>query len=220
MQGPEYLQTKTDAEGRYSFKTVNKPGDFRIAIKSSQWVGLTDYQKLPRLKLNSESAVERDFTLPRAAQIQIRAVDEEGAPVRGVSVYIASLADVDYRNTDSRSTDGTGWAILGGLKPQAAKYIIGLQHKDYAFEKLIRKVEKVETSEVLTVTMRAGETVAGKAICSDGKPPAGWRILAMPAWWHYGVSPRGLEVKDDGSFELKHVVPGEYKVTPETNRIL
>ncbi len=213
LAGPGYFRTTTDDDGRYRFTELKKPGEYRIQIKSVGWIGLHDYRKQPRLDLTPTSEVTRNFTLERAGQLEIRAVDEDGIPIRGVSINVASLAEDKHRNTDSVRTDVDGWATVGGLQPSNVKYIFGLRHKNYAFAKLIDAVKKPGVGDSQTVVMKKGVTVKGSAICSDGKPPTGWKVLAMPKWWHFGVSPIGSEVAKDGTFEFLHIVPGEYDVT-------
>ena len=63
------------------------------------------------------------------------------------------------------------------------------------------------------LVQRAGVVVKGKVVCSDGKPPVGWRINALPEWWNFGSSPSGTQIAPDGSFTLLHIVPEKYNVT-------
>lgn len=213
LQGAAYLKATTDDDGRYAFNEVKKQGEYRIGIESFGWIGLRDYRSLPRVDLTPTSKVTRDFKLQRAGQLEIRAVDEDGIPIRGVSINAASLAANKHGSTESVRTDVDGWAAVGGLKPSDVKYIFGLRHKGFAFAKLIDAIKKPGVADAQTVVMKKGATIKGTAICSDGKPPVGWRILAMPKWWHFGVSPQGLEVAADGTFEFPNIVPGEYDVT-------
>ena len=213
LRGPGSQAAMTNEDGYYEFSAVRNKGEFRIRIVSSGWIGITDWKSLPRLELSPDSRVVRDFTLPRAGQVPFRVVDEEGAPIRNARIYVALLADAKHGNSDSVRTDPTGWVVVGGLKPSKVRYIFGVWHDDYAYEKHTELVTSSDATDVRTITMQKGVTVQGKALCADDKPAAGWLVKAMPAWWHYGASPRGVPIADDGSFTLEHILPGEYQVS-------
>lgn len=207
------FEAKTDAEGRYAFKVAAQKDTYRIRITSEKWVGLTNYRQLPQVQLSLESAMVRDFRLQRACSIRIRTVNEAGDPVRNVRIYTASLAVERFSNSGGVGTDKEGWATIGGLKPSATEYIFGTMNDDYAFAKLIRKLDDPAAQPEEVIVLSKGVDVSGIAICSDGKPAAGWKIKAMPDWWHFGVSSSGAEIAEDGSFTLPHVSKGKYDVT-------
>ncbi len=213
LRGPANKKTSTDAAGNYSFMNIGRNGEYRIQIDSTGWVSQRNWSKLRRVDLTKSSREIRNFTLNRAGVVRIRAIDEDGIPLKDIRINVASMADERFRNTESVTTGIDGWATVGGIKPSPVKYIFGLRHDDYAFEKLITFVKEPGVGDPHTVTMRKGVSITGTAVCSDGKPPAGWNILAMPTWWHFGVYPNGTPVLKDGVFELRHIVPGEYKVT-------
>lgn len=213
LSGPDSQRAETDKDGFYAFESISKAGNYRVRISSKRWVSQLNYSKLQLLNLTPKSRATQNFTLQKAAQVQVRTVDEDGNPVRGVTITIASMADERYRNTQGVGTDSDGRAIVGGVKPSEVKYILGFRHRNYAIEKLIVRLKDSDEGELHTVTMRKGITVTGTAVCSDGKPPGGWRILALPNWWHFGVYPNGEVITNEGVFELKHIVPGEYNVT-------
>ena len=154
----------------------------------------------------------RDFQLPRACSLRIRTVDEAGNPVKNVSILSASLADERWGNAHGVSTNKEGWATIGALKPSATEYIFGTMNKNYAFAKLIKKLEDPGLQPEEVLVLMKGEDVSGTVLCSDGKPAAGWTINAMPDWWHFGTSPRGAKIAEDGSFTLSHIVPGKYDI--------
>jgi len=155
----------------------------------------------------------RDFQLPRACRIRIQTVDETGNPVRDIGIYSASLADERWGNSNIVSTNKKGWATIGGLKPSAIEYIFGTTSKNYGFAKLVRKLDDPTLEIEEKLVLSKGEDVSGIVLCSDGKPAAGWTINAMPDWWHFGASPQGAKIADDGSFTFPHVVKGKYDVT-------
>jgi hypothetical protein len=204
--------TKTDADGRYRFDKFGEPDEFRVRITSEGWVGIRRWDELPRIRLTPESSVERDFTLQRACQVIVRVINEELEPVADVRLYAASMADERFRAPESVQTDRFGFAKIGGLAPSETEYIIGAWSDDYAFAKHVLKLNRPGVPAGAQIILSKGQDVRGTVMCSDGKPAAGWTIIAMPAWWHFGVSPRGQTIGDDGSFTLRHIVPGEYDV--------
>ena len=212
-QGQQYLTTKTDADGVYRFKKIEQPSEFALQVTSQRCVGFKNWKTLPRMNLTPESHVVRDFALPLACRIELLVVDEQAKPVRGARVYSASLADDTNGNTEGVTTDKSGQATIGGLTPSDTDYIFGVSHREYGFAKLIFKLNDPAVFPIVPIALAKGQGVTGTAICADGKPAAGWRIIAMPTWWHFGVTPQGELIASDGSFTLRHVVPGQYDVT-------
>ncbi|NNE00698.1 MAG: carboxypeptidase regulatory-like domain-containing protein [Pirellulaceae bacterium] len=213
LQGPSYLRSQTDENGYYAFVDATKPGEHRLRIECNSAVGISDYRKMPKILIDPDAVLQKDFTLPRACQVHLQIVDEDDKPIRGVAVYSASLADERFRNSDSDRSVGDGKVTVGGLMPSDAKYIIGIQSKNYVDSHLVVSASDPDQQQSHKVVLKDGKTVRGKAICSDGLPAAGWHILAMPSWWHFGASPRGELIGDDGSFELPHIGDGAYNVT-------
>ena len=213
LQGPKYYRSQTGDDGRYDFTDVAEAGEYRIRIESKQCVGLTNYRTLPRVAIDPDEALERDFTLERACQVKIVVVDEDDKPVRA-SVYCKSTAADDFSGSSNRqSTNREGVAIIGGMKKSNAKYIIGVQSKTHAFAHVMVSAKDPDEVPEHKLILKVGKTVKGKAVCSDGLPPAGWKISALPTWWNFGSYPSGTVIADDGSFELKHVGDDQYNVS-------
>ena len=57
-----------------------------------------------------------------------------------------------------------------------------------------------------------GISIQGIAICSDGKPAAGWSINATPAWWGSNYVAPSFPIDEDGNFTLAHIIPGIYSL--------
>jgi beta-lactamase regulating signal transducer with metallopeptidase domain/protocatechuate 3,4-dioxygenase beta subunit len=211
VKGGSRFRSKTDEHGFYVIDNFKEAGRYRLEISSKRWVGVS-YRDRVEVTLQSGVPNTRNFTLKRACSIRIRTVDEQGKPVRGVRVMANNLAAKDYIAPDSVRTDAEGWVTVGGLAPSKTEYLIAAWPKNYAFERLVVTLDDPEQVPEKEIVLRQGKTIKGMAVCSDGKPPAGWRILAMPSWWHFGTSPRGATVAEDGSFTLSHIVPGKYDV--------
>lgn len=210
--GGRLIQTKTDPEGRYLFSKIHKPGEHRIMIKSQRWVGVERSTDCPRVVLSFDTNTVQDITLERACQLQIETVDEQGKPVPNVTVYAKSLTDTSGFSPETVSTDRSGLVTLG-LKPSEFQYQIATSSPDYGFEKLVIKLDDPEKIVKRQMVQRKGTVVTGKVLCSDGKPPAGWKIIALPDWWTFGRSPSGFEIGKEGNFTLPHIVDDVYNVT-------
>lgn len=210
--GGRLIQTKTDQEGRYLFSKIHKPGEHRIMIKSQRWVGIERSSDCPRVILSSNSHTVENITLERACQLRIETVDEQGKPVPDVTVYAKSLTDTSGFSPETVSTDRTGQVTLG-LKPSEFEYQIATSSSKYGFAKLVIKMDDPEKIVKRKLVQRKGIEVKGKVLCSDGKPPAGWKIIALPDWWTFGRSPSGYEISKDGTFTLPHIVDDVYNVT-------
>lgn len=206
-------EAKTDADGRYRFDVLLQPGEHRISVKSLRCISLRRYDERPRINLAENTAAVRDFTLKRGCQVRIKVVDEQGQPIRNARIYSANVLEDARRNSESVATDRQGWAHLGALPPSTGEYVFGASHDKYAFGKLVATLSDLDAVATHTMTLLAGKEVQGVAVCSDGHPPAGWRIIAIPTWWNFGATPHGQVIGDDGSFTLPHIVAGTYDVT-------
>ncbi len=211
--GTRHYEAKVDEDGHYIFSEVLQEDTYRVRITSTGWVGITNWRQLPKVQLGPASSIVRDFQLQKACTIRIRTIDEKGEPVPNVRIYSASLSDERWGNSNGVSTDKSGWATIGGLSPSQTDYIFGTSSREYACASLVKTLDDPDTAYEETVTLAVGVEVSGKAVCSDNKPAAGWSIRAMPTWWHFGVSPGGVEIGEDGSFTLSHIAPDKYDVT-------
>ena len=206
----DHFEAKTDAQGRYRFEKVNASGEFSLRVTSTQWVGITDWKSLPRVRLTPMSRIEKDFTLELACQIGVSVVDEAGQPVQDAQLYAGSVADEMPGNRNEARTSRFGSANIGGLKPANVDYLLGVYHQDFGYAKALVKLREPGAIAVEKIVMSKGVDVPGTAICSDGKPAAGWKVYALPSWWRFGVSHRGAEIGNDGKFLLTHIVPDAY----------
>ena len=211
--GTRHYEAKADDDGHYFFSEVLQEDTYRVRTTSTGWVGITNWRQLPKVQLGPASSIVRDFQLQKACSIRIRTIDEKGEPVANVHIYSASLSNERWGNSNGVSTNKSGWATIGGLSPSQTNYIFGTSSRKYACSKLVKTLDDPNTKYEETITLSVGVEVSGKAICSDNKPAAGWSIRAMPTWWHFGASPSGVEIDEDGSFTLSHIAPDKYDIT-------
>lgn len=205
------VNAPTDEEGRYQLREGGLTGDYLVEVQSQRWVGLS-YRDGKTVQLKAGQPASLDITLRRACRVRVRTVDESGEPVRRVTIYVKSFGSDRPTSRTRQRTDDDGWATLQ-LPPSKTKYLIGTMHDDFAFANATVTVEDPEQFAVRKIVLSHGKVVEGTVICSDGQPPAGWRILAMPKWWGFGVSPRGDVIGPQGTFTLPRVGPGKYRVT-------
>lgn len=209
--GGRAITANVDADGNFRLPAVADEGEYQIWIRSTAWIG-TDYRARLTVKLAPGQTVKRDFQLQRACRVMVRVLDEEQKPVSGVQVLIAS-ASADVSSGDSMPTNAEGMALIGGVAPSGNEYLIGTMHKDYGFARLNVKLTDPGEIVVHDVILPKGEEVTGSILCSDGLPPAGWRISALPAWWKFGRFPMGELISNDGTFTLRHVTSERYNVS-------
>ncbi len=205
------ITTKTNKEGRYRFLSVEKPGEHRMRIKSERWVGLERSDETPHVTLKADTTTTKNITLKRACRLRIETVDESGLPVSGVSIYAKSVSDTSYVSRESVSTNKQGYAILG-LKASDSKYVVATSSPKYAYTRIEVKLNDPEAVTVRKIVQQEGVSLTGKAFCSDSKPPAGWRINALPVWWNFGRNPVGVEIGEDGLFTIPHIISQKYNV--------
>ncbi|MHC4154899.1 MAG: hypothetical protein ACYST6_08265 [Planctomycetota bacterium] len=212
-RGPDSPHCKTDANGFYYFDKVATAGEYRIMISSEEYVGFTDYYKMPIVSLDNERQMVKHFQLQPACMIDIQAVNEQGEPLEKVRLRATFLADDRKRDVgQSRETDPEGMATLGGFEPADTPYLITATHQDYAPSGLVVKLNDPELIEFHEIVMRKGVDVDGYAQYSDGVPAEGLQVRATPDWWHSNSAPESYPLDANGYFTLSHVVPGTYSV--------
>ncbi len=150
----------------------------------------------------------RNFVLKPGCQLKLKVVDEEGHPVAKVSIYKPGRYDGKWHST---AKDGT--ATVGGMAPSPQVVRFAFHHEDYALGSLDIKLDDPRQIVEREITLTKGNAVEGRVTCSDGKPPVGSTIQALPSWWDYMSSPSGLPIRADGSFTLPHIGPGAYKLS-------
>ncbi len=230
---PTVHNTTTDANGFYSFESIDRYGDCSITVFSKQYIGITDWDR-ERILLEKDKQMVRHFELERGCQIQLRVVDEAGEPIEKARFVSTLLADKDKRYVGDRSwrdrTDAEGYMLLGGFKPAETPYLITTTHRvegemverrgmkmhmtywDYAPEPLEVTLTDPNVIEYREIVLQKGLEVRGYAEYLDGVPAGDMRIGAEPDWWHSHNVPENYLVDANGYFTLKYVVPETYSI--------
>jgi protocatechuate 3,4-dioxygenase beta subunit len=208
-QGGRVYMAKTKPDGSYAFDRVPDAGAYRLSIFSNRCISLSDYEdERLEIPLDPPHTVTRNFVLKPGCQLKLKVVDEEGHPLPKVSIYKPGRYDGKWHST---AKDGT--ATVGGMAPSPQVVRFAFHHEDYALGSLDIKLDDTKKIVEREITLTKGKTVEGTVICSDGKPPVGSTIQALPSWWDYMSSPSGLPIRADGSFTLPHIGLGAYKIS-------
>jgi 5-hydroxyisourate hydrolase-like protein (transthyretin family) len=221
-------KAETDANGYYHIDTIYNDRDYRIAVDSNGYSGITNYDSMPVVNLRKGKEVVKDFKLDKACMIEVQVVDEANQPVENAELSVSSLTD-EYNNKFreiKRRTDKNGVAILGGLPPSKTPYQFVANHysatdklsyqrqSDYApgrFEVVLNNTDIVESGRIV---LQKGYDVYGNARYEDGVPASDLKIHTYPDWWsNYSYSsPESYPIDANGSFTLRHIVPGTYRL--------
>jgi hypothetical protein len=204
----------TSAEdGVYRFKTVGADGTYLIMFTAPDHITPEEWS-MPRemVELRADGHVVKDYVLERGCKVILTLVDEQGRPVQQANVYAAYVSDEIGRGPKRPvRSDAAGRVSLGGL-PQD-EYLLTAAHPDYALAGQRITFEEPKQTKSVTFVLQRGIDVAGVAMCSDGLPAAGWVIQPQPQWWRSLFSwPRGDSIAEDGTFVLKHIVPGMHRL--------
>ncbi len=201
--------TRSRADGTYAFDRLPKSGVYHVSIFSKRCVSLSDFRDDNLdIFLDPPKTVTRNFVLKPACQLRLTVVDGDGRPVPEVGIYKPGSYDGEYPQTDDE-----GRVTVGGMAPSPILSRFVLHQDDFAFAFVDVKLNDPTTVVERKVALSEGKSVRGTVTCSDGKPASGCTILALPSWWAFGASPAGEPIKDDGSFELRHVGPGAYTIS-------
>lgn len=226
---------QTDANGFYCIEKIRDEGNHRISVTSQEYVGVTDYDKMPIVNLRNGSREVRHFKLSRACMIEVRVVDQDGKPLEGADLIATSLADERRREIGEsrymRRTDANGIMVLGGFTPsETESYQITARHYtkgksvekngrkyeerywDYAPSRAVVKLSDPNVLETCTIVMKKGIEVAGYAEYSDGVPAEGLEICPYPDWWHTNTSPEDYAIDANGFFIMPQIAPGMYNI--------
>jgi len=211
--GGRVYRATTDSNGVYGLDRVDKDGAYNILLIAPDHVTPAEWER-PReiLQLQMGGQVTRDHALERGGKLVITAADEKGRPVKGVNVYAAYVSDDMGRGPRHPSrSDASGIVTIGGLRLDT--YLVIAAHPEFALAGQKVTLEEPNQVKSLTLNLMKGVDVAGVATCSDGQPAGGWVIEAKPLWWNSVYSwPYNDPVAEDGTFILKHIVPGPHRL--------
>lgn len=140
-------------------------------------------------------------------------VDEEGRPVAGATVRATTGGD----DAGEATTDALGrfdLAVVPGPRTEvsAAHPAFGEQWTDAEWAGW-RRVEP-PPGEPITLVLRRGIVLRGRALAPDGAPLARHEIVVLPAQAGLGPATRTARTDADGRFELPPMVLDRFELLP------
>lgn len=208
----DYQHTKTDPNGMYWFANIKADGDYIIEFESPVYITPERWRYTNEtIQLKKDTQTFRHYQFQKGCKIRAEVVNEYNQPLKEFSVYAAYVSDIVGRGPkrDVR-TNEKGKAFIGGLKPE--EYQVTVTGNGYApaFQKI--KFDRHFQEKKLRFILQPGISVFGRAVCEDGLPAGGWKIAPEPAWWHSVYCVPHSSIDQEGYFELKNILPGEYKL--------
>lgn len=227
-------RAKTDENGFYSFEKVDQNGNYDIGVYSTEYIGIIEYDKRPKIHLTQNGKEVQHFQLEKACMIDVYVMDTDGKPIKDVRLWTTSCSD-EYGREVGRSyasvrTNEDGYLRLGGFAPSQFQYQINAMHtrygewitkngqrykpavSDYApgyVKVMLTEPNLIEYGEII---LQKGTTVQGIAKYTDGTPAKECKIVPFPEWWHSTTNPPGFEIDPNGVFTLEQIVPGAYRI--------
>jgi hypothetical protein len=186
-------------------QTQTRPADARPASR-------------PALPVFRAERAERRSVRPAISagprcRVEIEVVDQDGEPIEGARITATPEGERDRGGSipgGQTRIDGVG---LLQLPVSERPYVITASHEDYAPGRMSLTAKDAGKPCHREVALAQGASVRGQAICSDGKPAAGWQISARPLWWDSPYTTKPYDIGEDGSFTLEHIAPGEYALS-------
>jgi hypothetical protein len=202
----------TDSNGVYVFGSIVKEGSYSIYLYAPEHVAPPEWEASEYVQIRPGEQVVRDYVLERGGKLLVTTVDEKGKPVKWAFVRAAYAFDDMGGDAGHESPSGNdSVTAIGGLRP--GTYLVAAYHRDFALAGEKISLDEPKQVKSLTLSLKPGVDVPGVATCSDGLPAAGWDVEIKPLWWKGTIFwPSSDVVAEDGTFLLKHVLPGPYQV--------
>ncbi|MCI0589733.1 MAG: carboxypeptidase-like regulatory domain-containing protein, partial [Planctomycetes bacterium] len=192
---------RVDERGRFRIRDV-PPGEQGVCVARPD-----GYPLLETKVAVAPGADVRDLVLriPDFGKVEVRVVDPEGNPLRGVEVYAYGGHDCDWRITGE-----DGCAVLDQIKEE----IVDVSAEMNAGNRAIRLqayVEKVRPAgQEITLVLEAGVPITGVVLGVDGRPASGLSVWATcegreDDWFHGSTGEKGefhVLVKEGRYFDL------------------
>jgi len=176
---------------------------------------LLQYQLLStRVDLSTQDT--REITIALGNSTLQGHVFREGRPCREIArIRIFSVGD-QYL-TRNVATDKAGWYQLEGIPPGRWRVVVEPRIPAFAEQSLTDFVDLGPGETLGRDYILPSGRLVGRAVSETGEPAAGARISVRPvADTSTGNGPplssRNLVARDDGSFEVEGLAPGEYEV--------
>jgi hypothetical protein len=239
------LETSSDIEGRFTIPKI-PPGTYALHAHRPGFSGIKIAGKrhpidILHLSLSPGQRLERfEILLAPAAVVLGKVIDQDGDPVVGAVVtlleYTFAPAGRKMAQIDQQSTNDLGEYRIYGIPPGEYFLSVNPPQKFRRFPQASGKNSKARypvtyypgtwtQSKAVRLPLKPGEEtradfnlaaqrvvrIAGRILDIPSQSPAQVRLMTPD-----GEFSDFTEVRDDGSFEFKNVVPGTYELTANT----
>lgn len=208
------LRSQTDAAGGVDLQGV-VPGTYRVRVRCRDLVPADRY---PELTVKDRDLLDQRWIVRRGETLQGVVVTSTGAPVAGAWVRAQPRdGKVRTKRTYGREqSDRRGRFEMKGLR--AATYEVTVDTRDAFYQPDPVKVEvRTGVAAKVRLVVEQGGTVRGKVVDEYGKPVAGVTVRAAGRKRWDSVR-RDAHTRDDGTFELTGIRPGEVRVAAYKQR--
>ena len=213
IAGPKTYQVQTGQDGSYRLDTIEQAGDYRLEVRSTQYLAPDPQDPCTAVALGPDSHVVRNLPLRRGCQIKVEVVDEEGRPIKDVRLaanWLGSDQSNDVGQPALTSQDGK--AVVGALNPSEVAYQITAICPEYASQHKVVTCSYPNVLDPIRMTLSQGIAVQGYAQYNDGTPAHDLQIYAVPDWWHSNYLPEASAVDAAGNFILGQVQVGTFNI--------
>ena len=179
----------------------------RVRVRRGNTIVLSQPFELTPERLTRELTV----TMPRGVTAKVRAVDDQGRPVRNVRVSWTS--DGREVGGSGRYTDRDGRCRIDGLNPEAGEYAATLEPwRDFQEATVPLRLDGRESM----ATLERGLVIEGRAVDEAGEPMAGvetwgWRPTPAKGAWvqeFYAEAP----TDEQGRFRISTLPAGRFTI--------
>jgi len=216
-------QGRTNEQGGFELTGIAQ-GHYRVHVHAEGYVA-RDWGRFDNR--SGHARLDTDILLCRPVSLTGQIVDQDGSPAPGLKVSARDLIGLDGRGYDcvdepEAVTDAKGKFVIKAV-PEGHAHLrcrAPSLHQENSIFELYRASRRPwpQDQEIKLVVTGTG-TIQGKVLDSAGKPPTRQFIVelepkggSVPGSW--GSSG---QIKQDGSFEIKGIPPGEYTLVAQPN---
>lgn len=215
--GVQTFQRRQGFASEAGSQTISNVPPGRYTVRATGTVGTSDLSGRRTVEVNG-SPVEVELALQALPKVSGTVkLKNPGARPRGV--LLVSLIRSDSGAVLSTAIRQDGSFTFPGVQP--GTYRVSIRGTDGYFASEIRPISKTEIrdsslelteGEVVTLSLVASdETGRVKGFAMNGEQAAaGCMVVLTPTTGSTTATPRGFLTDSDGSFDLEHVVAGEY----------
>ncbi|MFO0633695.1 MAG: carboxypeptidase regulatory-like domain-containing protein [Nannocystaceae bacterium] len=189
-----------------------EPDTYTISVHCDGYVAQSSY---PEVVIADASVEGQIWQVEQGLVLRGRVVDQEDRPIAHASIVarpVAAGAREQQTFGWGEKTDQDGRFEAKGLL--AGQYELTAEHEDYVTPDTRPKItlEAGSPSDVHTIVLEAGGTLTGLVVDADKRPVPGATVRVVgKVRWGGGEG----RTRDDGSFTIEAVRPGEHRVVAQ-----